>query len=55
MHDADGKQTGKEYRLGAGEDPRMVAARLGAEAWRKGRGEGSGFRREITYPDAGWR
>jgi hypothetical protein len=53
MHDADGKPTGKEQRLGEGDDAKMIACRLAKEAWFKGRGDG-GFNRPLGYHNMGY-
>jgi hypothetical protein len=52
MHEEDGRPTGKEYRLAAGDDARMIACRLAKEAWMKGRGEND-FNRPLGYARLG--
>jgi hypothetical protein len=50
--DEDGKPIGEPYQLRPDEDPKNVAARLGAEAWRKARGDGPG-KQPLSYPPLG--
>lgn len=46
MHDESGKPTGKEHRLGPGDDARQVAGRLTKEAWSKATPD---FNRPLGY------
>jgi hypothetical protein len=49
MRDAKGSPIGTEHRLGPDDNPKVIAARLGKEAWGKARGE-SDFNRPLNYP-----
>lgn len=52
IRDEKGMPTGKEYRLGPGEDAQQIAARLAREAWVKARGE-TDFNRPLGYQQSG--
>jgi hypothetical protein len=51
MRTAEGSKTGKTYRLQPGDDERLIACRLGLQAWRNRAGQ-SDFNRPLHY--ASW-
>jgi hypothetical protein len=53
MRDENGKPTGKEWRLGPGDDARQIASRLARQAWEKRVGT-SDFNRPLDYARGGY-